>query len=86
MHKDRFKQMYRVSRGLLTCHRRLLDLDHGQALASRPPVKEGCCQRSAIRLHARQLRRFRPAGTYITTVVSIIYERQSASGGRKHVS
>ena len=30
MHKDRFKQMYRVSRGLLTCHRRLLDPDHGQ--------------------------------------------------------
>ena len=35
---------------------------------------------------ARQPRRFCPAGTYITTVVSIIYERQSASGGREHVS
>ena len=44
MHKDRLKQMYRVSRGLLTCHRRLLDPDHGQALAPRPPVKEECCQ------------------------------------------
>ena len=43
--------MHRVSRGLLTCHRRLLDPDHGQALASCPPVKEECCQRPAIRLH-----------------------------------
>ena len=43
--------MYRVSRGLLTCHRRLLDPDHGQALASCPPVIEECCLRPAIRLH-----------------------------------
>ena len=28
----------------------------------------------------------RPAGTYITTVFSIVYERQSAPGGREHVS
>ena len=51
MHKDRFKQMYRVSRGLLTCHRRLLDLDHGQAPAPRLPVMKECCLRPAIRLH-----------------------------------
>ena len=31
--------------------RRLLDPDHGQALAPRPPVKEECCQQPATRLH-----------------------------------
>ena len=40
-----------VSRGLLTCHRRLLDPDQGQALAPRPPVREECCLRPAIHLH-----------------------------------
>ena len=74
MHKDRFKQMYRVSRGLLTCHHRLFDPDHGQALASHPPVIEECCLRPAIRLHGPTAVQVSPRQNLVSTVVSIIYE------------
>ena len=85
MHKDRFKQMYRVSRGRLTCHRRLLDLDHGQALAPRPPVKEECCQQPAIRLHGPTAAQVSPRRN-LHHHSRQYHRRQSASGGCEHVS
>ena len=51
---------------------------------ARPGSRAGTCTTPAS--EGGMPRRFRPAGTYITAVVSIIYERQSASGGREHVS
>ena len=86
MHQDRFKQMCRVNKELLTHHRRLLDQGHGQAPAPHPPVKKECCQQPAIHLHGRQPRRFRATETNITTFIIVIYERPPASGGREHVS
>ena len=62
MHKDRFKQMLRVSRGLLTCNRHLLDPDHGQALVPRPRLKEECCHQPATRLHGPTAAQVSPPG------------------------
>ena len=50
-HKDRFKQMCRVNKEVLTLHRHLLDQGHRQAPARRPPVKQGCSRHPAIRSH-----------------------------------
>ena len=61
-----------------------------QSPFARPGSRAGTCTMPAseggMLPKARQPRRFCPVGTYISTVVSIIYERQSASGGREYVS
>ena len=76
--------MCRVNKELLTHHRRLLDQGHGQTPAPRPPVKKESSQQSVCT--ARQPHRFRAVGTYITTVIIVIYKRPSAAGGCEHIS
>ena len=63
-----------------------------QSPFARPGSRAGTCTTPASDegqqsvYTARQPRRICPAGTYIPTVISIIYERQPALRGRKYVS